>query len=413
MEDHDQISWKIVYLATTFSLLVLGIAYYFMSPQDATFFSDEKTEKIAEFKSTRVSGRKQGKKIWEFSAIEGWTITDRSATFLKDVTDGDLYINEKLAVTKLVAPLAKVYQGSEVVEAFGYPTGEKKGGSKLSALLNLGRMSDPEDKKATEWTKLVADSLKYDPNKKVSEIRGDIKLAKKDSTIYSQYMMVYHEAKTATIHGDLRLERQDGVLRSDKLFYYSQDEKLEAKDSVNITIRDKGLTTKIKTNQAIFYNDITEPMTFYGSIEVSQPKKLAIAKQGFYSQKENKLVLSQDVKAIFEKASAIIGEDSAKKLKGEKEQGVLKEKTLLNSDKLVFSTRSGDATAQGSVHVTQKGKEAKSDQAIFNDESDILTLTGNVYIKQEDGWVSARQVIVSVTDETLEATGSVEAKFKL
>ncbi|MFH1361675.1 MAG: LptA/OstA family protein [bacterium] len=413
MEDHDQISWKIVYLATTFSLLVLGIAYYFMSPQDATFFSKEKTEKIAEFKSTRVSGRKQGKKIWEFSALEGWTITDRSATFLKDVTDGDLYINEKLAVTKLVAPLAKAYQGSEVVEAFGYPTGEKKGESKLTALLNLGRMSDPKNEKATEWTKLVADSLKYDPNKKVSEIQGDIKLAKKDSTIYSQYMMVYHEAKTATIYGDLRLERSDGTLRSDKLFYYSQDEKLEAKENVDITIKNKGLTTKIKTNQAIFYNEISEPMTFYGSIEVSQPKKLAIAKQGFYSQKENKLVLSQGVKAIFEKASAIIGDDSAKKLKGEKEQEVLKEKTLLNSDKLVFSTRSGDATASGSVHVTQKGKEAKSDQAIFNDESDILTLTGNVYIKQEDGWVSAKQVIVSVADETLEATGSVEAKFKL
>ena len=42
----ENISWKIVYLATTFSLLVLGIAYYLIAPHDNTFFSEEKINKI-------------------------------------------------------------------------------------------------------------------------------------------------------------------------------------------------------------------------------------------------------------------------------------------------------------------------------------------------------------------------------
>ena len=64
--EHDHISWKIIYVATIFSFIVLGIAYYLISPRSTEYFNEEKTDKLAEFNSTNISGRKHGKKIWEF-----------------------------------------------------------------------------------------------------------------------------------------------------------------------------------------------------------------------------------------------------------------------------------------------------------------------------------------------------------
>ncbi len=118
-------------------------------------------------------------------------------------------------------------------------------------------------------------------------------------------------------------------------------------------------------------------------------------------------------KAIFEKAIAILKEETARDLKNPEAKKILKEKTILTSDKLVFSTKTGDASASGSVFVSQKGREAKADHAEYNDKEEILTLTGNVFMKKGKDWVSAKKVIVTVRDETFEAEGGVEAEFKL
>jgi len=121
----ENISWKIVYLATTFSLLVLGIAYYLIAPHDNTFFSEEKINKIAQFSQTRIEGRKEGKRSWEFLASQGWTDKQEQITYLKNVKNGLVFNrDEKLTVKQLVAPLIKIHRKADLIEAGRYGKNE-------------------------------------------------------------------------------------------------------------------------------------------------------------------------------------------------------------------------------------------------------------------------------------------------
>ncbi|KPJ65618.1 hypothetical protein AMJ44_09795 [candidate division WOR-1 bacterium DG_54_3] len=409
----ENLSWKIVYLATIFSLIIMGIAYYFIAPRESPFFTEEKMEKIAEFKTARIAGRKKGEKVWEFFAKEGWTAKDREITYLYEVSKGKIYKDGDLVVSDLSAPWAKAYRHSEIVEAFGHPEGKKEGRSKLHAYLELGKISKDESNHGREWTKLTANYLKYIPAEKCSIIEGDVELQKNDSSISSQKIKVDHEQKVADISEEIRLKRKDGFLVSDRLKYISDEERLEADGHVTLNVSEGQLKTQVKSKHASFYTDIAKDVSFLGSLEALQGKKLAIAQAGVYSQEKKELVMKGEVKAIFEKAQVVLKEETVQNLKNPEAQGILKEKTILTSNQLIFSTRNGDAQARGSVYVTQKGREAKSELALYNEEEEILTLTGNVFMKKEKEWVSAEKVMVSVRDETFEAIGAVEAEFKL
>jgi lipopolysaccharide export system protein LptA len=392
---------------------VLGFAFYFIAPAESPFFTDEKMEKIAEFKNTRISGRKEGKQVWEFFAQEGWTDKDREINYLIEVSKGNIYQDGGLVVSNLVAPRVKAYRSSEIVEAWGHKDDEKKGKSLLRAYLDLGRISDPNKNRREEWTKLIADFLKYIPSQKRSEIHGDVELHKKDSLIYAQKIIIDHENKFADITEKIYLKRADGILRSKKLQYFSKEERLEADGKVDLKIDEGGLKTEIEADHSSFYTDIERDMKLRGNIKVAQGKKLAVARSGIYSQREKELFLKGNVKTILEKADVILKEKTVRQLKNKEAKDILKEKTILTSDELIFSTKTGDAQAVGNVFVTQKGREAKANEAVYDDKNELLTLSGDAFMKQEGEWVSARKIIVSVKDETFDAEGAVEAQITL
>lgn len=399
----ENISWKIVYIAAIFSLIVLGLVYYRISPRESEFFSEGKTEKIAEFKSTRFSGRKDGQKKWEFFAEEGWTAKDRQTTHLQKVLHGKIFQDGKVIVFNLSAPTAIVYSPSEIVEATG----------PLKTLLNLGRISNPTEEKPEEWTRMTANSLKYFPQEKRTEMRQKVKLHKEDSSIYAEEIYIDHEKRTADIKGEISLKRKDAVLHSDNMRYISPQEKLEAQGNVDLKIQEGLQKTNLKCAHASFFTDVERDMILQGSLEATQGKKFAVAEEGLYSQKRRELIMRKNARVVFEKALAILKGGTAKKLKNPEAKKILKEKTVLISDKLILSTWSGDARASGSVFVSQKEREAKADYAEYDEKKEILTLSGNVYMKRGTVWVKAKQVIVSIKNETFEAIGAVEAEFKL
>jgi lipopolysaccharide assembly outer membrane protein LptD (OstA) len=409
----ENLSWKIILVAAIFSLIVMGVVYYFISPRESEYFTEEKHDKIAEFKDTRVSGRKDGKKTWEFYAEEGWSSKNREVTHLYNVSKGQIFQEGKPIVTNLYAPYAKAFRRSEAVEAFGHLEGKVKGPSRLHAYINLGRISKPRRQNQKEWYRMKANRLKYTPDQKKTEMSGDITLSKKNTSIYSGKIMVDHDKNIADIPENVRLIRKDGVLYSDSMQYQSKEEKLDAAGHIRLTVTEGSLKTRVNSQHASFYTDINRNMKLSGNLEVAQGKKLAIADEGVYSHATKKLNLKGKVKAVFEKASVVLKAESTQKLKNPEAKKILKEKTVLTSDELVFSTKTGDADASGSVHVTQKGKEAKADQAVYNDQTEIMILTGNVYLKRGSEWVKAKKVIISVRDETFEAFGAVEATFKL
>lgn len=374
-----------------------------MSPRESPFFSTEKTEKIAEFKGARVAGRKEGKKVWEFEAKEGWTTSDSETTHLQKVTKGKIYKDGKLVISDLTSPQAKAYRHSEIVEVFG----------PVKAYLNLGRIADPQNKDRKEWTRMTADSLKYLPKEKRSEIRGNVTLLKKDSSIFAENININHNNKTAYISDNITLKRKDGILNSLRMEYIGEEEELIAEKQVDLKVQEGSFKTRVKCDRASFFTNYQKDMDLKGNIEISQGKKLAIGEEGVYSQKNKTLDLKGNVKAVFEKAQIILKKESIQNLKNPEAKTILEEKTILTSEKLVLSTITGNASASGSVHVFQKGKEAKGDSAEYNEKKETLTLAGNVSMKKDADWVKCRKVVVSVKDETFEAFGQVEAEFKL
>ena len=408
----DNLAWKSIFIGTIFSLLILGFVYYLIAPQDSPFFNEEKMTKIAEFSGARVSGRKDGKRVWQFLAKEGWTTKDREITYLYNVKEGKIFKDDIITVSNLVAPFAKTYRHSEIVEAFGYPEGKKSGKSLLACKINFSKIANPKSSESREWTTMIADFIKHIPEKEVAEIKGDISFSKRDSTIHAQKIDIQFEKDLADVTDNVWIQRKDGTLKANTIKYHSAEERIEAFDNIYLDVKEGKIKTKLNANKAIFYMDMSKPMTLIGSVEVAQGKKLAVAKNAIYSQKSKNLRMTDQVKAIFEKAQAILKDDTVKKLKNKEAQEILKKKTVLTSDILVFSTKTGDATASGSVFVVQKGREAKADNAVYDESRELLTLTGNVFMKKKDEWVKAKKVIISVRRETFEAYGAVEAEFK-
>ena len=113
----ENLAWKIVYAAAIFSLLVLGLAYYLIYPRESVFFEPGKEEKIAEFKKTRVGGRKEGKKSWEFFAESGCPL-ESCGVISKNAPDRSL---TKDLIWSFSAP--NPFTGEEIVRAKTPSTG--------------------------------------------------------------------------------------------------------------------------------------------------------------------------------------------------------------------------------------------------------------------------------------------------
>jgi len=409
----EKFPWSAIYIGTIFSLLVLGIAYYFMAPGEGNFFSEERTEKITEFSNSFVSGRKDGNKVWSFFVAEGWTGKGHEVSSLTNLSQGKIYSDGKLVATNISAPFAKTYRHSEIIELYGFFPNQQGGSSKLTALIELGRISNNKDKAKNEWRKLTADRLKHFPWDKRSEIIGNVVLSRKDNSLHAQSINVDHEKKIADLTGNIAIVRSDSTLKTEGLRYLTTEEVLTTTKEITLEVREAETTTILEAKGAEFYSDLDKDITFENGVEVLQGKKFAIANQAIYSQKSKVMLLKGKAKIVFEKANIIIKEETANKLKNPESQKSLKEKTIITADQLTFSTTTGDLKAAGSVFAYQQGKEAKSDTAIYNEKDEFITLTGNVYIKKKTDWVKAKKVIISVKDETFEAVGGVEAEFKL
>ncbi|MBN2057447.1 MAG: hypothetical protein JW782_01440 [Candidatus Saganbacteria bacterium] len=408
----ENLAWKIIYIAAIFSLIIMVVAYLFISPSQSPYFTDEKTDKIAEFKDARLAGRKTGRKVWELTVKEGWTSKNHEINYLYDVSHGQIFMDEQLVVAELSAPFAKAYRRTDMIEVYGRPEGRTEGKSLLHARLDLRKIST-QRQGLSEWARITADYLKYLPQHKATELSGSVQLHKKDSSIYSDKIRIDHEQRVAEIHDNISIRRQDGRMTCDKLRYYGPDEKLVADNHIDLNVTETKLKTRMRADHATFYSDMNRDMVLVGNVEAVQGKKLAIGDNGIYSQPSGRLLLNGNVKAVFEKAAAVLKDSTVKQLRNKEATRILKEKTVLTSDSLIIFTRSGNAQADGHVLVTQQTREAKADQAVYDDNTELLTLSGNVYLKKMDEWVSARQVVISVKDETFGAVGSVEAEFKL
>ena len=399
--------WKAVYWGVIFSLVLLGIVYFFISPKDATYFQEnKKEEKAAEFDKTRIAGRKEGKRHWEFSAEKGWLSKDQEISYLTNVKNGIIYKNDKPILQAIFAPLAKVFRRTEILEVFT----DKPNQANFHALINLGRISNDKN---SEWAKISANSLKFFPEKKRSELDGKVKLIKNDSSFFAPRIEVDHEKRQAFMPQRTLITRDDLRVEANTMEYFSDQEKITANGDIKMIIRKGKNKTILSCQRSEFNTEMKEDIILSGSIEAIQGTKIAVGDEGTYSNTKKELFLKGKVKAVFEKAQVFLKDKTLHKLKNSESQSLLKSKTFITCKNLIFSNSNSDARAWDDVFITQKGKEAKAQEAFYNDDEETITMNGNVYLKKEGKWVSAQQIIISVNNETFDAIGSVEAEFKI
>ncbi|MFA4843354.1 MAG: LptA/OstA family protein [Candidatus Margulisiibacteriota bacterium] len=395
-------SWKVIILAALFSLGVLGVAYFLISPRDTTFFNDTKLEKIAEFRQTRIEGRREGKRLWELKVGYAWTDKAQEVTTLQGITAGRIYDKEGHPVlANLAAPRGLTFRHSEIVEAFDART-----------RLDLGRVGRSNPNKS-KWVSIRADHIKFVPAEKKSWLDGHVVLTERNGVIRAGNMAIDHEKKSALLTSGVKIDRRDGLINADSLEYLGEAEQMTATGQVDMSLKESAQKTRIKCRQATFYLDIDRDLNLAGSLEVAQGKKLSAADAGTYSRRQKRLALSGRTKTILEKAEAALRTGSLTRLNSPDKQAILKGKTVVLANEIFFATKTGDARATGSVEVQQQGRTARSETAFYDERQELLTLSGNVFMKRGEEWIACRKVVVSVGRETFEALGVTEAKFKL
>ncbi|KAF0134211.1 MAG: organic solvent tolerance protein OstA [Candidatus Saganbacteria bacterium] len=396
--------WRIIFLGAAASLILLFITYFLILPKTANF-DQQKIEKILEFKNSYVSGRDNGKKVWEFYAKEGWSGKSGDVTYLKDVSKGRFYKNGDLIVKDLEAPLVKAWKKNKLIEAFGESNSTNE--SRLKAVIAF----TPRGRR--KFANLISDQITYNPDAKTSTVSGRISLKDNASSLFSNNMSIDHEKEISSLSNGVKYKRPDISINCDTIDYFAKEEKMICRASIETTVKSKPNATSLKCDYMEVFIESNKDVIALGSIEATQGKKIIFGNSLTYNKKFKYIIIKENVKAIIEKAKVILKERTINRLKSEEAKKILHEKTVLTSNLLELSTENGNAKAIGNVFVLQKGKVAKADSAIYSEKDETITLTRGVFLKKEKQWIKCQKIIVSVKNETFDAAGSVEAEFKI
>jgi len=209
------------------------------------------------------------------------------------------------------------------------------------------------------------------------------------------------------VEGQVRLKDEYAGLKTNQLKYMHQSKR--AFLSGNVEIKGKSFTLSAGEMEINYEKDLA---FIKGSLTLIQPGKAVIGEQAIYNLATKQIEISFQVRGVFEKGSAILKEETLARLKNPEAREALREKTMLECQKISLLIDKKDAQASGKVTVSQNKREAKADQAEYLDKDETIILTGKVKMKKENEWLSCQKIVVSVKNETFEAV-EVETKFRL
>jgi lipopolysaccharide assembly outer membrane protein LptD (OstA) len=368
-------------LAAILAVFILFFAVYaaLKAPQVNLFFGPP-PDKVIEFKNARLVGRADGEKQWELEAERIWSTKNQNITTFEDVKDGVLFKKGRVIVKGLKARQVKYYKWTEEIEGLAYLAGASGEAPLLEAFIDVENLSSKKNFSGGQrFVKLFADRIFYSKRRDLAEITGNVRIFEKDLSVFTQRMDVAGIDRSAVMTGGVRVKKAATTISSDKLTADFESE---------------------------LYN-------FTGCVALTQKNKAAVSERAVFENLSSVATLEGSVRLLIEKGEALLEHDTVQKLKNLEIKETLKEKTLLTSDRLTLSTTGGNAIAEGSVEISQKGKRARSDRAVYDEKAEAIFLSGNVFIEREGQWLKTAKVIVSVSSESFVAEGSVEAEFKI
>jgi lipopolysaccharide transport protein LptA len=265
-------------------------------------------------------------------------------------------------------------------------------------------------------TTIYADEMIYFEEKKQSFVDNGVKIVQTNkkqekgrvTTITAVKMTAFHQEKRLFLEQEVRMDREAYPKPVAENFALSKEEKRKRTEDALKKVR-----TVITADQMEYFTK-TENANLVGNVVVLQKEKKLTGKKAFIrgeadgdtiTLEENAQVTQLNGNWLVE--NKIIRPDS----KDEEQQRLLREKLVIDADKIVLFRATDDLEATGKVKIVQKvgSKErvATGDKATFSDKKQMAVLTGNVRIQRENGdWLTAQEAIFYTDKENFEAIGT-------
>lgn len=277
-------------------------------------------------------------------------------------------------------------------------------------------------------TTIYADEVLYKENTKESFVEDGVKIVQvnkrkekgRQTVITSQKMHAFHAEKRIQFTGTVRMDRAAAP-------DYVPPENFTENEDIK---RDRAETAikkaeSVVTSDYIEYFTETENADLDGNVVMLQKdKKITGDKAQIRGPQEGDTMVVEgnakmtQIRGNWLVVNKIIKPDP----KDIEQQRLLREKLMIEADKITIFRATDDLKAEGNVKITQKvnGKDriAVGKEATYSDKQQLAVLTGDVkFTTEKEEWLTAEKALFYTEEDKFEALGTsnkqVESEFLL
>lgn len=293
----------------------------------------------------------------------------------------------------------------------------------LSEAVVTGRVKIIQDN-----TTIYADEVLYKENTKESFVEDGVKIVQinkrkekgRQTVITAQKMHAFHAEKRIQFTGTVRMDRA-------KAPDYTPPENFTEDEDIK---RDRAETSikkaeSVVTADYIEYFTETENADLDGNVVMLQKDKKVTGDKARIRgpQEGDTMVVEGNAKVTQIRGNWLVVNKIIKPdPKDVEQQRLLREKLLIEADKITVFRATDDLKAEGNVKITQKvnGKDriAVGKEATYSDAQQLAVLTGDVkFTSEKEEWLTAEKALFYTEADKFEALGTedkqVESEFLL
>lgn len=325
------------------------------------------------------------------------------------------------------------------------------GGALLAQTKPPAKPSLPASPKPTAKTpqsdrvKIYADKAIYQRQQKKAEAIGHVKIIQDNTTIYADKVLYNEATKQSFVDNGVKIVQvnktkdkgRTTTITAAKMTAFHQERRLLLRETVRMnrdavevpepadvavskaekrarTERALEKARSVITADEMEYFTRTEDANLNGKVVMLQKdKQITGDKATIRGQANGDLIIIEgnaqvtQINGNWLIKNKIIKPDP----QDEEQQRFLREKMVINADKITFFRASDDLKAEGNVKITQKvgSKErvAVGKEASYSEKQQLATLIGDVKIQRENAdWLTSDKALFYTEKETFEAIGT-------
>ncbi len=318
-------------------------------------------------------------------------------------------------------------------------------------------MSAAKKKAALERVKIYSDKVVYKKQQSQAVATGRVKIIQDNTTIFADEVLYKEDTKESFVEDGVKIVQinkrkekgRETVITSEKMHAFHAEKRIQFRGTVrmnrapapdykppaqyvdNEDVKRERSETAIKKARSVVTSDYIEYFTetenadLDGNVVMLQKDKKVTGDRAQIRGPEegDTMVVEGNAKVVQIKGNWLVVNKIIKPDKDDiEQQRLLREKLMIEADKITVFRATDDLKAEGNVKITQKvnGKNriAVGKEATFSDKEQLAVLTGDVkFTSEKDEWLTAEKALFYTEAENFEAIGApdkqVESEFLL